>query len=126
MNKLLQRLTNEVAKQEAKPKAHARVPGYRQNETSRAALETARGKQTFAVSWRRAVIATGADSVRTLTVSTRRKGFRVNVYSKDGVDLIALAPAAPQFFRFETRDERGEKDAESFYRALGMRVTDKA
>lgn len=124
MNSLQKKLTREIEKQESKPMARARVEGYRQNETSRAALETARSKQRFAVQWRKDVIASGADSVRTIRVSSRRKTFKVSVFSKDGRDVYALAPAAPQFFKFDKTESAGQKcredNAADYYRSFGL------
>lgn len=121
MNKLQQKLTKEIERQEAKGVAQHQVAGYRQTDSAAALLASVRGKQKAAITWRQKVIASGADSVRKIKVSNRRVSVLVNVYSKDGIDLLALSPARLGFWQWDSNDTLPVVD---FYRANYFNVID--
>ena len=119
MNKLQTKLTQEIAKQEAKGRADHQVAGYRQTDNARSLLETARAKQVYAIQWRKRAIATGADSVRIVIVSNRHMSVNVSVFSKDGDDVLALAPSRKGFWTW-TSDER--RNLVDHYTSLYLKI----
>jgi bifunctional pyridoxal-dependent enzyme with beta-cystathionase and maltose regulon repressor activities len=104
MNKLQQKLTAEIAKQEAKAPASHKVEGYRQTESARALLQVARGRQNWAKRWRQMAIDSNADSVRYVQATMRNFSTKVAIFSKDGVDVLMLAPSRENWHKVRDAD----------------------
>lgn len=122
MNKLQQKLTKEIEKQEAKGPARHRVEGYRQTEGARALLEGARSRQKWATEWRRKAIRAEADSVRYVYASMRNFSVKAAIFSKDGVDVLLLAPTRANWIKADAEELARYENGEEYLRAQYFRV----
>lgn len=107
MNDLQKKLTKEIEKQAAKGAAQFRVAGYRQTDSASALLHAARGRQKWAMRWRQLAIESGADSVRYVHASMRNFSTKVAIFSKDGVDVLMLAPSRENWHKVKADQFKG-------------------
>lgn len=121
MNSLQKKLTREIEKQESKGAAQHRVEGYRQTDSAAALLQAARGRQKWASTWRRNAIESGADSVRHVQASMGNFTTKVSIFSKDGEDVLMLAPSRENWYKFKA-EEFKDRTGEDILRSLHFRV----
>lgn len=103
MNKLLKKLTREVENFKKKDKVSFghRTPAYRRNAFREGALAVAARKRLFAIDWRKRAIAAEVDAVRDVVLLTTNRyadDVKFKVFSKDGVDVLAVATTKGENF----------------------------
>lgn len=121
MNDLQKKLTKEIEKQAAKGAAQFRVAGYRRTDSASALLHAARGRQKWAMRWRELAIESGADSVRYVYANMKSFSVKVAIFSKDGTDVLLLAPTRENWLKVKADEFKG-KTGEEYLRDQYFRV----